>query len=620
MAYWVINQERNFNSKEEGVLRYFFDVETIKPEKFKEGSRYIPNPNEILEVMNNGVTALEENGFWIKLSGIYIFIKNPEKPIFNTSNIEELKKIFQSNNKDLDIKLKEKEASLRTHKKLREFILKKLPEPETDLKIWANPDKLQEHTEAEKEIFLSFKELDFEQKIVKYSSKETIISKFTNLKEQKAKINNQIRDYESLQKNLKLFEIQDIPTPINDLEKIAKEEKVEIELTPNINISEEKFIVDFTTAYNKAVENLNVEENLGELLESNDTKRTELETLKLTYPYVLQTDLETQQNESEYNIAKEKFTKAHDDYWTELRAILISYDLSDKEAQTKGAESFIQLAKLLFPSEVFKNVSFDDDKVLDEIAKYLDKIIDINATLNKNKLLAIKDILDKLKTEVGNQLETNNAIKRFFKEDYTKITGDTNASLVIEQSNTVSLSWIAEYLKKLSKVDFGLFEYKESLSAKNKELPSLKEKLLHAYREFSKNPEPNISVRRILSPFSYYDLDYSIETKSGKRNSGSTGQTYASIALLCIAKLSLKNNNYKKTKQIPGLRFMAIDEAEGIGSNFEMLSKIAKRFDYQIISLSINPNRLKKGNQYIYGLTKIKEEERANHHPSVIFS
>lgn len=65
---------------------------------------------------------------------------------------------------------------------------------------------------------------------------------------------------------------------------------------------------------------------------------------------------------------------------------------------------------------------------------------------------------------------------------------------------------------------------------------------------------------------------------------------------------------------------MAIDEAEGIGSNFDMLSKIAKRFDYQIISLSINPNKLKKENQYIYRLTKIEEEERANHHPSVIFS
>lgn len=175
-------------------------------------------------------------------------------------------------------------------------------------------------------------------------------------------------------------------------------------------------------------------------------------------------------------------------------------------------------------------------------------------------------------------------------------------------------------MQKLSNPDFGLFEYQESLSSKNEKLPSLEDKLLYAYRQFSKTPEPDISVRKLLTPYSYYDLSYKMVTKSGKQNSGSTGQTYTSIALLCIAKLSLKNGSANKTEPIPGLRFMSIDEAEGIGSNFDTLSKLAKLFDYQIISLSISPNKLKKENQYIYRLTKMKDEERANHHPSVIFS
>lgn len=619
MAYWVINQKRDFNPQEESTLRYFFDIETVKPEKIRKDIKYLPNPDELLKLLKKESYNLEENGFWIELSGLHIFIENIETPIFKTSNIEELKNIFESNNKDLSVKLKEKEASLRTLKKLRSFVLDHLTEPETDLKIWSNRNKLQKHTEAEKEIFLGFKEFDFDVEVEKYSLKETLISKFTNIKERLTETSKQVRYYESLQENLKPFEIHDISTS-NNIKKIVTEEKIETNLISNIKITKEKFIVDFTTSHNNAVINLKIEDNLYELVESKDTKTTELETLKLKYSYVLHIDLEKQQSEEEYHTVEENFTTADDDYWTQLRAILIAYNLIDKEAQTKGEHSFIQLAKLLFPSEVFKNVLFEDDQILNGIEKYLEKIININATLNKNKLLAIKDILDKLKTEVRNQLETNKAIKRFFKEDYAKITGDTNASLVIKQSSTVSLNWIAEYLKKLAKVDIGLFDYQDSLNAKNKELPSLKDKLLFAYQEFSKTPEPNISVRRLLSPFSYYDLEYSIETKSGKRNSGSTGQTYTSIALLCIAKLSLKNNNYNNTKQIPGLRFMAIDEAEGIGSNFDMLSKIAKRFDYQIISLSINPNKLKKENQYIYRLTKIEEEERANHHPSVIFS
>lgn len=34
---------------------------------------------------------------------------------------------------------------------------------------------------------------------------------------------------------------------------------------------------------------------------------------------------------------------------------------------------------------------------------------------------------------------------------------------------------------------------------------------------------------------------------------------------------------------------MPIDEAEGIGSNFDLLERIAEAKDYQLISMSINP-------------------------------
>ena len=76
----------------------------------------------------------------------------------------------------------------------------------------------------------------------------------------------------------------------------------------------------------------------------------------------------------------------------------------------------------------------------------------------------------------------------------------------------------------------------------------------------------------------------------GKSNKGSTGQTYAAIALLCIARLTIIGNQ-KQGKANTGLRFMPIDEAEGLGTNFDLLYDIAQEFDYQIISFSINPIR-----------------------------
>ncbi|MFC4634649.1 hypothetical protein ACFO3O_12060 [Dokdonia ponticola] len=621
MAYWVINKGENLNLKEESIIRHFFSIDTIKPEKIDANSTYLPKPNKILETLKNVIEEPEKRGFWITLSGLYVFIEEVEEPIFNTANIDELKKVFQSNNQDLKIKLEEKEKILQTNKKLHEFVLEYLTEPESDLKVWQNRNNLQQQTEHQKEVFIRFEEFDFDNEITKYPKKEEIIAVFEKVKKELKHVGKEVINYGSIKEQLSTFKIHKIQEKILNLKAIAKEQKIVTEPTLDIIIDKDKFIIDFTTQHKTVVDNLDIKEGLEESIESKNTVETELDTHKLKYPYVVNVNLEkTLNKEEDYKEVYGAYEIANTNYWVELKGILISYGLNDKEEQLKGEQSFIQLAKMLFPSEIFKNVSFDETSILDEIEKYLEKIIDVNARINQNKLLAIKDILDDLKTEVGNQIEINKEIKKFFKEDYTKITGDNNASLKIQQSSTVSLNWVASYLKKLATVDIGLFDYQESLNAKNEKLPSLEDKLLYAYQEFSKIPEPNMSARKLLNPFSYYNLDYSIVTKSGKRNSGSTGQTYTSIALLCIAKLSLKNGSSTNKEPILGLRFMSIDEAEGIGSNFDMLSKIAKLFDYQIISLSISPNKLKRENQYIYRLTKIANEERANHHPSVIFS
>ena len=74
-----------------------------------------------------------------------------------------------------------------------------------------------------------------------------------------------------------------------------------------------------------------------------------------------------------------------------------------------------------------------------------------------------------------------------------------------------------------------------------------------------------------------------------------------------------------KSKMRKGIRYMAIDEAEGLGSNFDMLYNIAKANDYQILSLSINPNKIDAENQNIYLLHNSLEDENVNYTPVPIF-
>ncbi len=65
---------------------------------------------------------------------------------------------------------------------------------------------------------------------------------------------------------------------------------------------------------------------------------------------------------------------------------------------------------------------------------------------------------------------------------------------------------------------------------------------------------------------------------------------------------------------------MPIDEAEGLGSNFDMLYDIAKANNYQLLSLSIEPNKVDAKNQNIYLLhNNLEEEDKVNYEPIPVF-
>ena len=130
-----------------------------------------------------------------------------------------------------------------------------------------------------------------------------------------------------------------------------------------------------------------------------------------------------------------------------------------------------------------------------------------------------------------------------------------------------------------------------------------------------------VRIDDLLNPNNYLELKLIMHNDKGKSNKGSTGQTYAAIALLCIARLTIIGNQ-KQGKATTGLRFMPIDEAEGLGTNFDLLYDIAQEFDYQIISFSINPiGRYQENERFIYILHENPDtDDEVNYSPMAIFS
>jgi hypothetical protein len=128
---------------------------------------------------------------------------------------------------------------------------------------------------------------------------------------------------------------------------------------------------------------------------------------------------------------------------------------------------------------------------------------------------------------------------------------------------------------------------------------------------------PNIGQEELLNPKSYFDLEFEIKHRSGQQNAGSQGQTYTANALLCLARLSLIEEENR-----PGIRIMPIDEAQGLGSNYDMLHELAKAEKFQILSMSIETaGDMKPEGQYVYIMNENNQDDTTTYVPPLgIFS
>lgn len=214
-------------------------------------------------------------------------------------------------------------------------------------------------------------------------------------------------------------------------------------------------------------------------------------------------------------------------------------------------------------------------------------------------------------------------IQNFLNDDDKKITGNHRVILDYNAENSYSPDWMREFTENINKdmklgIDNSIFESQKGITNDLEKYPSLNEKLLEAFYRSGGSKSLKPKIEELLNPKSYYGLKFSIRTNHGNKNDGSTSQTYSAIALLCMGKLSLIDKQ-SKGKQKKAIRFMAIDESEGLGSNFDMLYNIAVANDYQILSLSINPNKIDAENQNIYLLHNSLEDEGVNYDPIPIF-
>lgn len=600
LAHWAIEQlNLPLTLEQESLLIHFQRLSRTAPNPPKE--RYLPFPEKLFKEPLTFKTS--HNGFWLELNGIHEFISNVPKQHLNVpanqikldrEPLDALKQQLQ-NLKQQHQNLQNLKEKLESYPALEKAIsLYKTSEEELFTKI----DEIAELTATELEKQLAIFQ-DAEQHLTTYKNRyEAHEIAFANHsqsqqqnRENQEKI-DQIENYMAKQYGSANFdqltntEESQLVHFETDLENLITAEKIAL---PKIHKMEDDLFKN-NPPINK----------LYEMHNAIDTEHTEAKTRLEQYQNNHNTSI------LKLNEAKMKFEGEHHlDFTAEQDLIKIeqqpaetpsmdafskfkaTYDSASEEIEDKTIlkdYSVGVLANKLLPT-VFLTQQIQEELIGEQIEKRLTELTNDLQRIGSRKIEILHNTFKELDTIYNGYLTKVQKISNYLSKN--QITGDNYATLQHIPAAGYPDNWMKVFRKRLTNEmqEVGIF------APTNKQ--DIDDIMISVFREANGTKEA--TVNDLLNPRSYFDLLFEIK-QSGQKNSGSNGQTYTANALLCLARLSLIEEENRT-----GIRIMPIDEAEGLGSNYEMLHKLAKKEQYQIVTMSIETaGDINDEGQYIY--------------------
>lgn len=620
LVRWALSLQRNFTKEEESLIFHFQKYGLNKHNSPKNADRYVYSPHDLL---NNKQIELDNDGFWINLGGVKEFICYVAKQHLNTDR-ELIMKYFQAQVVNIQHEKKVLKEEFELWNNLYE-IVNSLELPSRSLDVFFNhPDIVNFQ-----EIALLNTSPEYMQQYVDILAKKDLIVQLEyKVKEEKDLLYSQLVQTKNI---IKIFPNQ-IQRITESLETISTKIQVQKKEWDNLLLNEifpEYKKEDYIYAENKIeffrdelsyLENtLNKCDELIHSVANLKVQEMNLETLiseyKLLYKILPVFVTSPAISKDSVDNLKEKYIDRNAIYINQYNRIVKDF-LSNEGHRFETSHDFKELIAYLLP-DLFPEDMIIEEEVVERIRKRLKDINDKNRELNNKKIIKINDLLIQVKKQVEMQWDLIRRINRFFTSTNKKISGSYSMKLEKTDSVQFPIKWLSQFKLKVSLFDNmdDLFEV-SILNELNTQV-SIREKIMTAFREITNNYSKDVTLEELLNPNSYIELALDMKNRNGRNNKGSTGQTYAAIALLCIARLSIVGNNKGQEK---GMRFMPIDEAEGLGSNFELLSDIAEKYDYQILTFSINPLG-RYNEQHVYILNRNPDaDEEVNYDPIEIRS
>ncbi|PKP22888.1 MAG: hypothetical protein CVU05_02015 [Bacteroidetes bacterium HGW-Bacteroidetes-21] len=636
LASWILNNLQKLTHEQESVFVHFQKLVTRKPEVFHKGDRYLSEPLELLD--NLRIEESGKNGFWLYINGIREYIKYVPVQIFNSTDKEKITNYFKENYQEADEKLnhlndeKEDLEDLNNNvNKFGENIVAKYPKKQELESFPANES-------------LSKSEEEFEQYLRDYFNRDEIVVLKKSIQSLKP-LNDSgelfLRNIDNIKTELKDFlknngidaesEFEDIKHKLNILR-----DKKQKSISDNENryIRYNKLLSSYsesqgTAEFVKTIDKLSIYKEMERKLSQKERLKQEIKNIQaqvlsenklyqefnVKYEALSNTKLIFNINSFEGKFTNPDVEEKHNMelaktlYLKDYKSIVEEYiDISEK-IQFENSEDFILLAKHMVSEVLAKRIINEDTAILDEIRKYLTELTEKLSELSERKYKLLKELFIEVREVFSEYIFTINNIANYFRGNEKQISQGYKLILKHTFSDTYPIGWIDDFLRKLDET-IGRERINSGLFSVLREKIDITDIMITAYHQCggkSKSPD----AKELLNPKRYFDISFNMQADDGELNVGSAGQTYAAVALLCIARLSLIDQSGRLRK---GLRFMPIDEAEGIGSNYDLLENIAKTNDYQIISMSIRPlDDFKEGEQYLYILNgRMGKNERIN--------
>jgi hypothetical protein len=612
LLVWAAAQKKSLTVAQETALMHFKDVLLKKPKTAEAGIRYTDDPKSLLDAVEE-----DKNGIWLVLGELREYVPYiSEQKFGNAKNLktslakdkEEAAKNLAEAKEEFDkISKLNRELSnigynaemFEAYKKRKDIESFEIDEDLTESVIEIiqnNIDNLSQYDELrddyrrvnEEAILIAKRQteghienenmvrdmLRYETELDRQSGKKLTADQLKALKNQKIDI---VRD-----------QLKDVEEQLHSLEEQREEtERNIISAEGTINSCKER--------------DKQLAADLNKSRTAFEEKRKALESeTSFKFEDILQTgdltDRQIKKMEIEYNAARR-------DYEEEYTRIVQSFD-ETKDHKSPDVENdkfnFFTLVRVLCGKLGLEGISPELGKLNEELKKFGDL-----------QLAIIVNVFSQVEKQYHALKRLVTELNFFFSEN--KISYGYNFRIDFNDRKDITIDWIAKMRERAKVQRFGADLFTEQPGMHHGD-NSPDKFIISIAQQFSM--VKNCELEDLLNPKFYFELRVGLYDDKNNRYSGSGGQAYTALALLCIGRLSV----IQRDKNRPGVRFIIIEELSNIDdTNFGLFPMIAQQFGYQLMTMTPKPfGTYSEDSWFLHMLVRGKDKD-INYQPMSFF-